>query len=102
MGFVKVDRIATAKASELPVICEVLRDPSDVSTRHWVRFEPCDIFGRPSVSKACLVRMSSLENGRFSLISPDKVFTYLIPDSLKNEETRLDLEFGLIDEGIIF
>lgn len=98
---IKIDKLVSAKASELPVICEVLRNPSDISSRRWVRVEPCDIFGRPS-DNGCLVKISCLNNGRLrDLVSPDKVMTYLVPDSLKNEDTRLEIEFELMKEGVI-
>lgn len=98
---IKIDKLVSAKASELPVICEVLRNPSDISSRRWVRVEPCDIFGRPS-DNGCLVRVSCIHNRRLhDLVSPDKVYTYLVPDSLKNEDTRLEIEFELMKEGFI-
>lgn len=103
MGFVKVDKIVSAKAIELPLICEILRNPSDISSRRWVRVEPCDIFGRPS-DRAALVRISCIAKLGYrllDLVSPDEVITYLVPDSLKNEDTRLEIEFELMKEGVI-
>jgi hypothetical protein len=98
---IKIDKLVNAKASELPVICEVLRNPADVSSRRWVRVEPCDIFGRPS-DNGCLVKVSCLNDRRLrDLVSPDKVYTYLVPDSLKDESTKLEIEFELMKAGVI-